>query len=499
MRSNQQFARGMAALTMVCGAGLLQARQSGMQDLGVLGGGVSATRAEAHALSADGQFVTGLSSITGSSALRGYVWTASTGMQELATQPTFSSMFGISDDGSVTVGSANFPSAGGWRACRWTAAGGVVALGDMTPGVTQSQATAVSADGQVCVGYERVGGSEFDTRYVAFWWSSAAGFVELGNLVGSSNVGFDSQALDVSSDGSVVVGLSTGVSGAPRAFRWTSTTGMQDLGTLSGSPTDVAVAFGVSGDGAVIVGSSGMTSAQRPFRWSAATGLQALPTPGGHPGLATATNADGSVVVGHYFDPAHFGDARGFRWTAGSGSQALDTLGAATYPRAVSADGTIVVGISKVGYQSRAFRWSLDGMESRYCAAIANSTGSTGRLEVYGNNIVANNDLQLAASQLPLQRVGYFIASRNQGNTIPFGSQGRLCLSAPIVRFAGAGQVQNTGVTGSFSLALDLANFSPAVGAVFAGDTWNFQAWHRDPSPTLATTNLTDAVSVTFR
>jgi probable HAF family extracellular repeat protein len=55
-----------------------------------------------------------------------------------------------------------------------------------------------------------------------------------------------SYAYDVSADGAVVVGGTNG-----RAFRWTASGGMQDLGTLG---RNGSLAWGVSADGAVVVG-----------------------------------------------------------------------------------------------------------------------------------------------------------------------------------------------------------------------------------------------------
>lgn len=488
---------------------LAEAQQAGMQDLGSLGGALNAQRAEAHAITPDGEFIVGFSSVGATSSSRAFRWSAATGMQDLAPTVAFSSMFAVSDDGSVAAGQAILPAVSNlWLACRWSAATGIVPLGTLgLPGLTSSRATATNSDGTVIVGYEQYDlGWTSATR--AFRWTAAGGMQDLGLLVEFE--GSSSQATDVSANGDIVVGVASDGYTRIRAFRWTAAGGMHSLGVMSGVASDDSAAFGISNDGNVIVGVSGSAlvapgapNARTPFRWTAAGGMQPIPVPGGVPGVALATNDDGSAILGTYNDWSSFVSGYGFRWTAATGSVTLDSLGGSTYPKALSGDGSIVVGIGQIGGPGggpyRAFRWSLDGMETRYCAAVPNSTGQTGRLEVYGNNRVANNDVQLAASNLPPQRVGYFLASTGQGNVVPFNSQGRLCLAQPLVRFAGPGQVLNSGAQGAFALQLDLTSFSAGPGfiGVAPGDTWNFQAWHRDPGVS-TTTNLTDAVSVRF-
>ena len=138
---------------------------------------------------------------------------------------------------------------------------------------------------------------------------------------------------------------------------------------------------------------------------------------------------------------------------------------------------------------------------SRYCTpAVSNSTGQPGVLTAIGNNSVQANDVTLVASHVSLNSFGIFLTSRDQGITFPMSnSQGRLCLGGFIGRYVNAGQIMNSGATGTLSLAIDLPAMPSPFGnvAVQPGDTWNFQGWHRDANPN-ATSNFTDAVSITF-
>ena len=63
-------------------------------------------------------------------------------------------------------------------------------------------------------------------------WSQQPSLRWLGTLPGYDN---SSYASGVSADGSVVVGRARNAAVQSRAFRWTASGGMQDLGTLGGN------------------------------------------------------------------------------------------------------------------------------------------------------------------------------------------------------------------------------------------------------------------------
>lgn len=142
------------------------------------------------------------------------------------------------------------------------------------------------------------------------------------------------------------------------------------------------------------------------------------------------------------------------------------------------------------------------GIGTRYCTpGVPNSTGGSGEIRATGSLQVSANDVTLTASSLPTNSFGFFLTSRTQGMVSqPGGSQGVLCLGGSIGRYVGPGQIKNSGATGAYSLVLDLAATPTPTGLVqvVAGESWNFQSWHRDALGGVATSNFTDAVQLGF-
>lgn len=164
--------------------------------------------------------------------------------------------------------------------------------------------------------------------------------VDLGQLPGTPAGAWPAN-LDVSADGQIIVG-----SIGDRAFRWNGT-----LQELQGGK----VATATSADGSVVVGT--LASPVHAFRWTAVGGLQDLGLPpGGSESMALGVSADGNIVVGTATTAQ---GSLAWIWDEAVGMRSIGTLGpdephGAT---AVSHDGSVVV-----GYSSRhAFRWTADG------------------------------------------------------------------------------------------------------------------------------------------
>ncbi len=185
----------------------------------------------------------------------------------------------------------------------------------------------------------------------------------------------------VSGDGSTVVGYS-GYVPSGRAMRWTWNEGVLELGDLPGGD-DASTAYGVSGDGSVIVGTGTwgqLVPPEQPgedelgaFRWTQEGGIQFIgDLPGGsvHSG-ASGVSQDGRVIVGSSVSGSYgaLPVREAYRWTAEEGMVSLGRLSDSTGVKmleavSASADGSVIAGSGDVLKGGReAFRWTAsEGM-----------------------------------------------------------------------------------------------------------------------------------------
>ncbi len=193
---------------------------------------------------------------------------------------------------------------------------------------------------------------------------SAAGAARGAPIVynlGLLPAGTESASGGVTPDGWTVSGWANAPGFFAKAFRWTLSGGMQDLGVPASLPW--AAANSISSTGQAMAGNA----SNRLFRWTQSGGMQNLGVYGiSTLGLATGISGDGNTVVG-WCNNNNFGGMAAVRWTPTSGGlQLLPALpGGLTVGNnalGISPDGSIIVGNSGwTGSGVRAVRWLSTG------------------------------------------------------------------------------------------------------------------------------------------
>ncbi|MBL8762869.1 MAG: hypothetical protein JNM07_01200 [Phycisphaerae bacterium] len=374
-----------AVWVLLCATASLAQQAPGFEALGSLGGG-STVASSVQGISRDGRVIVGSALNTAQGRYEPVRWTAGAGFASLGflTGHASGTAYDVNEDGSVIVGSLT-RTTGGYTAFRWTASDGLKALTGLPSNVTGSIPYAVNRDGTVLAGvaYGTLSTSQ-GTRSASqvFLWTAAQGMVVLGELPNACAGETDrSYGMDLSDDGSVLVGYSRSGTCRLEAFRWTLAGGFTTLGGLGG-PSMNSAAEGISGDGSVVVGWGVTTGGSRASRWvdGQIQDLGALPNPTGRASAATACNADGRVVVG----TSRVGAANtGFAWYHRYGmydlQARLTALGvhavagwALTNITGVSGDGSVIVGWGRDPQgRSSGFRITLPA-----CPNDANYDGS---------------------------------------------------------------------------------------------------------------------------
>jgi uncharacterized membrane protein len=218
----------------------------------------------------------------------------------------------------------------------------------------------------------------------------------LGDLPGGADF---SVANSISADGQVVVGESINAVNS-RAVRWIGANSTPiDMGVPAGLG-GFTEAKGVSGNGQVIVGVWGDGSENEAFRWTQTGGYELIgDLPGGlRDSVATATNMDGSVIVGTGNSSTELPD-EAIYWTRERGVQSIwsilqdagtDLSGWQSLRAAadVSDDGRVVVGNGVLA----------DGTFAGFRAVIPEPT-TGGALIVFGLLVCASPRRRAASKQ----------------------------------------------------------------------------------------------------
>jgi probable HAF family extracellular repeat protein len=268
-------------------------------------------------ISADGRTAVGYLLVGGSCGddVRPIVWTRDRGFAILRSDG-FAGGFAraISADGLTIVGNRN-NNCSPYYGAAWTF-NGLTALS----GAAGEVYLDVSPNGSAVVGWT----INFGGGARAFRWTPGGSALNLGTLAGGNR----SEAYGVSADGSIVVGYSLDSSGKPRAFRWTQQDGMGNLGTAVRNETggsesfDQSEALGISPDGNVIVGIAYNSRNEAVGFRNILQGTRRLNISLGDPPKGfigvypRRTNQNGSIIVGAMRQQRD-GTFRAMRWTQG--------------------------------------------------------------------------------------------------------------------------------------------------------------------------------------
>ncbi|MDR2981969.1 MAG: hypothetical protein LBV12_06940 [Puniceicoccales bacterium] len=147
---------------------------------------------------------------------RGFLWTQETGMQDIGTLGgTMTMPFAMNDKGQIVGYSST--AAGNSHAFLWTKESGMQNL-DTLSGL-RSLASAINNKGQIA-GHLYLGNDQTH----AFFWSRENGIQDIGTLGGKDSY---PRYID---DSGCIIGESELADGTTHVFRWTQKDGMQDLG-----------------------------------------------------------------------------------------------------------------------------------------------------------------------------------------------------------------------------------------------------------------------------
>ena len=192
------------------------------------------------------------------------------------------------------------------------------------------------------------------------------------------------------------------------------------------------------------------------------------------------------------------------------GSQKVITTGAdgaqSVYATDLDGDGDVdVLAGSLVDNTVSWFENLMCFCTSKYCTVADGSIYNTTILDASGCDLNWPITLDLSNGP-PSQFTVLLIGSGTATVTNPGSSQGDLCiLGGFFARYKlDVGQIS---LAGTFSTDIsNSASGGPGFGipsssgsSILAGETWNFQYWHRNPPTSLGTSGFSEAISVTFK
>lgn len=239
---------------------------------------------------------------------------------------------GVSDNGIVSM----HTSGGGIY--KWDATNGIVSIGALTNGYSQSGRTVISNDGTKIGSTMTNGSTSFNE--IATYDVSTSTWANQGGLVPTGWDGSVSSTWGMTSTGSTIVGLGWLSGATAHAVRWTSQGGVEDLGSIISGRSSRANA--VNADGSVIVGWQDQANGTRSgAKWINGVESFILDNNGDNVGEAGDVSADGNTIIGSAMPNPYI-------WNAVSGVTYITHPNSSAFFRGgatgISGNGELVIG-----------------------------------------------------------------------------------------------------------------------------------------------------------
>lgn len=289
-----------------------------------------------------------------------YIWTSPGGTVSIsAPDLSFAAPVAMNLSGQV-VGYAGNTDDGGTYAFSWTSGGGLVNI-DSPGTVTNkiSSSNSVNDAGQV-VGIAQ--DASFNDR--AFLWTQTGGLIDLGTLKGYASSG----AMDINASGQIVgaaynVDPNTGQA-SYRAVLWDAPKTARSAGRISDflgkSHFGNSKAYSINASGEIAGIVEAATGGYQAFHWDKKkTKLTIIGTPGivfENADMTVSINATGQVI-GNYMDTS--GLTHAFSWSQAGGKKEIGGVSSLSY--AINSSGQVVGTYADESGMPRAFVWSSAG------------------------------------------------------------------------------------------------------------------------------------------
>lgn len=185
-------------------------------------------------------------------------------------------------------------------------------------------------------------------------WSRRQGYTELGLLPATTSI----LAAYINNQGVVAGNAADPANNVDRAFRWSRSSGMEDLGALGQGQYSIAYVSAINDAGAITGTSWALESDYHAFLWTRATGMVDIHTNDSDDSTPAGISARGDVAGNYHYDGP---DWRGYVWTPRGGMRDLNPGGVGTSVSAMSASGQVTGLIGSIPSGFHAMTWTRAG------------------------------------------------------------------------------------------------------------------------------------------